>query len=187
LKPSNLQDKNTAAALSAWFCVRTHLKHEHIAAAHLRKLEHLDVFLPRIRFRRTTHDGPVWFTEALFPNYLFARFELSSRARDVHHTIGVREIVHFGRQWPVVPDGIIDDLRAAVGSKQIHEVSGELQAGDSVLVSGGLFHNLRGLVTRVLPGRQRVAILLDFLGRQTAVELAAGSVISEDPKRGILS
>lgn len=167
--------------------MRTQPKHEHIAATHLRKLEHLEVFLPRIRFRRSTHDGPVWFTEALFPNYLFARFDLASCARDVHHTTGVRAIVHFGNQWPVVPDGIIDELRAGVGNEEVHVLSGELQSGDSVLISGGLFHNLRGLVTRVLPSRQRVAILLDFLGRQTAVELAADSVVPETPKQGLLN
>jgi len=58
----------------AWFCVRSQPKHEHIAAARLRE-SGLEVFLPRIRFKKHSVRGPVWVTEALFPNYLFARFD----------------------------------------------------------------------------------------------------------------
>ena len=34
---------------SAWFCIRTHMKHEHIAAAHLQKLPGVEVFNPQLR------------------------------------------------------------------------------------------------------------------------------------------
>jgi len=40
-----------------------------------------------------------------------------------------------------------------------------------VQVSSGPFQNLTGLVSRVYPGRMRIAILLEFLGRQTMVEI----------------
>ncbi len=61
----------------AWYCVRSQNKHEHIAAAHLRMLDGVTVFCPRIRFKRTTRRGVVWVTEGMFPGYLFARFRLS--------------------------------------------------------------------------------------------------------------
>jgi len=34
-------------------------------------------FLPRIRFRRTRRQGPVWVTEALFPHYLVCPVQLA--------------------------------------------------------------------------------------------------------------
>jgi hypothetical protein len=37
-------------------------------------------------------------------------------------------------------------------------------------------HGLQALVTRVMPSKQRVAVLLDFLGRQTVVELDRDAV-----------
>ena len=95
----------------AWFCLRTQPKHEHIAAAHLKDDPDIEIYLPRIRFKRATRRGPVWFTEALFPNYLFARFDLAACLRRVCHARGVRGVVHFGERWPIVPE----DLRA-VGS-----------------------------------------------------------------------
>ena len=44
----------------AWFCLRTQPKHEHIAAAHLKDDPGIEIYLPRIRFKRATRRGPVW-------------------------------------------------------------------------------------------------------------------------------
>lgn len=61
---------------SAWFCLRSQPKHEKIAATHLlRTIAGIEVFSPRLRIRRQTRRGVVWFVEALFPGYLFARFD----------------------------------------------------------------------------------------------------------------
>src|SRR6266581_2044813 len=117
--------RSQAPSGPAWFCVRTQPKHEHIAAAHLKKEAEIEVYLPRIRFKRSTRQGPVWFTEALFPNYLFARFDLAGCLRKVHHTRGVRGVVHFGEQWPAVPAVAIEELRATIGSDQIHIIPEE--------------------------------------------------------------
>src|SRR5438105_2868494 len=123
-----------------WFCLRTQPKHEHIAAACLANIPKLEVYLPRIRFKRSTRDGPAWFTEALFPNYLFARFELAAQMRQVHHTRGVQRIVHFGDQWPSIPDAVIEELRARVPAGKVHVLREEFRPGDQVLISGGPFH-----------------------------------------------
>ena len=168
----------------AWFCVRTQPKHEHIAAAHLRQDADISVYLPRIRFKRATRRGPVWFTEALFPNYLFARFDLAASLRRVCHARGVRGVVHFGDRWPIVPEAVIEELRATVGGDEVHVVREELRPGETVQIAGGAFHGLHAVVTRVMPSRERVAVLLEFLGRQTTVELALASVVREGDGRG---
>jgi transcriptional antiterminator RfaH len=125
----------------------------------------------------------VWFTEALFPNYLFARFDLALRLRRVCHARGVRGVVHFGDRWPIVPEEVIARLRATVGADEVHVVHDELQPGESVQIVGGVFHGLQAVVTRVMPSRERVAVLLEFLGRQTSVELPGEAVIREGDER----
>ncbi|MGO8763548.1 MAG: transcription termination/antitermination protein NusG [Limisphaerales bacterium] len=157
--------------------MQTQTKHEHIAAAQLRQNLGIEVFLPRIRYRRSTRRGPAWVTEALFPGYLFAQFDLASKLRWVRAVAGVRNVVHFGNRWPAIPDAAIADLRSAVGDEEVRILSQDLNPGDAVEVAGGVFHGLQAMVSRVIPQRQRVSILLDFLGRQTAVELDRSLVI----------
>jgi transcriptional antiterminator RfaH len=174
------------AATAAWFCLRSEPKHEHIAAACLAKEPEVEVYLPRIRFKRATRRGPVWFTEALFPGYLFARFVLAACLRRVSHARGVRGVVHFGGRWPVVPDSAIEELRLVLGGDRVHVIPEELQPGEAVRVAGGAFHGLRAVVTRVMPSRERVAVLLEFLGRQTTVELAQEALIREQDQRRLI-
>jgi transcriptional antiterminator RfaH len=168
----------------AWFCLSCQPKHEHIAAAHLRQTGAAEIFLPRIRFKRATRQGTAWVTEALFPNYLFARFNWQNSLRQIQAARGVRGVVHFGERWPTIPDGVIAELRAAVGGQELHTLPDQLAPGDAVRVSGGTLHGLQAVVSRVMPGRERVAVLMDFLGRQTTIELPAGTVIKEGDARG---
>ena len=66
---------------SKWYCVQTRPKSEHIAAAGLVRFEGVEVYCPRIRFQKVTKRGKVWFREALFPNYIFARFAVEQHLR----------------------------------------------------------------------------------------------------------
>ncbi len=168
----------------SWFCVRAQPKHEHIAAAHLRGEAQVEVYLPRIRFRRSTRRGPVWFTEALFPGYLFARFDLAGGLRRFHYAPGVRGIVHFGEKWPTIPDATIEDLRATVGDEEVRVVVEQFLPGETVQIAEGAFQGLSAVVSRVMPAKDRVAVLLEFLGRQTMVEVAASVLKAEGNIRG---
>jgi transcriptional antiterminator RfaH len=167
-----------AGSEPAWFCVQTQPKREHIAASNLRQDAHVEVLLPRIRYRRPTRRGPAWTTEALFPGYLFARFPLLALLRHVQSLRGVRGVVHFGHRWPSIPDAAITELQSIVGDAEIKILSADLTTGDSVEVVAGAFKGFQALVTRVVPQRQRISVLLDFLGRQTAVELDRNQLVS---------
>src|SRR5215471_8767372 len=108
---SPLAEHYTDGAEPAWFCVRTHLKHEHIAAAHLRLIPGVEAFNPRLRLLRSTRRGRVWMTESLFPNYLFARFALESKLEKVRYTPSVTSVLQFGGEVPTIPDVVIEQLR----------------------------------------------------------------------------
>lgn len=162
-----------------WFCLRSHPKHEHIAAAELRQWEGVEVFCPRIRFRRSTKRGAVWTTEALFPNYLFARYDPQEFLCAVRSARGVSSIVNFGGKYPRVADSAITELRESVGGCEVETVSPVLQIGDRVTIAGGAFHGLQSVIHCIMPARQRVAVLLEFLGQTTMVELNIADVIRE--------
>jgi transcriptional antiterminator RfaH len=161
----------------AWFCLRTQQKHEHLAAGRLRLMEQVEVFLPRIHFARPWRGRKVWVTEPLFPGYLFARFNWHDSLPRVRYAPGVQNVVHFGNRWPTIPDHVIQELTKTFGADELHVISEEIKPGDQVQIIGELFHGLRAVVTQVMPGRQRVNVLIEFLGRQTMVEISADAVI----------
>jgi transcriptional antiterminator RfaH len=173
-------------AAANWFCLRSQPKHEHIAAAHLNKIPNVEVFLPRVRFRRATRQGMAWVTEALFPNYLFAHFNWQSDLRQVQAARGVSGVVHFGDRWPVVEERVIADLRQTFGESEVHTITAAFQPGETVEIAEGAMRGLRAVVTRVMPSRDRVAVLLDFIGQQTMIEVPANLVVKEaDARRQI--
>jgi transcription antitermination factor NusG len=53
-------------------------------------------------------------------------------------------------------------------------------------VIDGTQRGLQAIVASVIPGRQRVAVLMDLLGRQTMIELPDASVIKEGDRRAPL-
>jgi transcriptional antiterminator RfaH len=185
LTPANVEKPAESHSVPpvAWFCLRSQPKHEHIAAGHLRQIEGVDVFNPRIRFTRSTRYGPATVTESMFPNYLFARCNWRESLTRIHYAPGVSGIVHFGCKWPTVPDQAIEEIRAVLRTDGVHFISNEVLPGDSVNVSGGVFHGLQAIVTQVTPGKQRVMVLMDFLGRQTTVEVGLNAVVKHSIRR----
>ena len=169
--------KHEDGAHAAWFCIRSQPKHEHIAAAHLRVLEGVTVFCPRIRFKTSTRNGTRWVTEAMFPGYLFARFALAQMHRAVRYAHGVSGIVRFADRYPTIDEGALEQLRAHTGDSEVNELSYKLSQGDDVRIVEGAFAGLEAVVVQVLPAKERVKILMDFLGRKVEAEVEHASVL----------
>ena len=153
----------------AWRCVRTQPKREHIAAGQLEMLDGVEVFAPRIRFKRRTPRGKVWFEESLFPGYIFARFDLPL-LRAVSSAVGVRGLVRFAGECAAVPESMIELLREEMAAEKIVVIPDDpsVKAGDEAVVAEGALMGLKAVIARVMPGGERVKILLDMMG--TAVE-----------------
>ena len=142
-----------------------------------------EAFSPRIRFKRPTRRGISWVTEAFFPTYLFARFDWHHSMRQVQHASDVAGIVHFGDIWPTIPDADIADLQQQFGGLELHVIHQDLLPGDEVKIASGSFHGLTAVIECVLPSQERVKVLLEFVGRQTAVEIDLALLISEKSPR----
>jgi transcriptional antiterminator RfaH len=173
-----IQDSYTPMLLDThegWYCVRAQPKREHIAAGQLSRLSGVEVFCPRIRFRRNTKRGKVWFEEALFPGYLFARFDLQPLFRAVSASVGVSGLVRFGGEVARVPDFLIDRLRDDSSGVIVVQPSG-LRVGDQAVLAEGAMCGLPALITRVLPGGERVKILMELMGTIVEAEVSMGAL-----------
>ena len=163
----------------AWFCIRTQPKSEHIAAGHMRTFEDVEVYCPRLKFRRMTRRGPVWFTEALFPGYLFARFVPMESQREVAAARGVTTIVRFGEFPAAIPDETIAALREHMGEEDCKTIDDEVREGDNVTITDGIFKGLMTVVTQLTPASERVRVLVEFLGECREVEVERRQVLAE--------
>jgi len=174
----NLTGQQVPAA-AAWYCARTQPKHEHISSANVRARLGLDVFSPRLRLERATRRGIVRVIEPLFPCYIFVRCNLAEKLDAIRHIQGISSLVHFGHQIPVVPDEVIEELKECFEFDEPMGAQDCLRPGTEVVVGEGPFMGSSGLVVRALPGRQRVEILLDFLGRTTVAKVERKSLTVE--------
>jgi transcriptional antiterminator RfaH len=139
----------------------------------------LDIFHPRLRLERATRRGVVRVVEPLFPCYIFVRCRLEERINDIRYVSGISSLVHFGTKIPVVPADVVDELRQCFESEEPIAVQDPLRVGAEVTVAEGSLLGSRGIVVRLLPAKQRVQILLDFLGRTTLTEVDRKSLLVE--------
>jgi transcriptional antiterminator RfaH len=175
--PSAVAELYPSVVEPAWYCIRSQLKREHIAAAQLRQIPGVEVFNPQLQVLRMTRRGRVWSTESLFPNYLFARFVLAAKLDTVRYTPSVKLVVQFGDAVPTMPDAVIQELRRDLEALKSRTLTDAPEVGDEVEVAAGAFKGLNGRVAHVLPAKQRVQILLDLMGRSVAAELNLNLVL----------
>ena len=162
-----------------WYCVKTRPKQEGVATRLLRRELGLEVFCPKIRFKRARSTGVAWVNEAMFPGYIFVRFVYPELYRRIAATSGVARTLSFGGRPAVLNDSIITDLRRHVADEETIEITCEIKEGEEIKVIEGPFLGIRALVTRVLPSRERDAILLNLLGQVREIEVSAGAVLPD--------
>ena len=163
----------------AWYCARTKPKHEHIAAANVRKNLKLPVFNPRLRVQRVTQRGVARLVEPLFPCYIFIHCVIEEKMNEVQHTNGVSSLVRFGQKIPKVEGAIIEELQRYFEVEETMTVEDNLAPADEVVVAHGAFAGMQAKVLRVLPATRRVQILLDVLGGPTSVEVDRAAIVLE--------
>lgn len=147
----------------------------------------VETYCPRIRFQRSTKRGKVWFVEALFPSYFFARFVPAESIRAVKHSQNVLRVVSFGEQMVSVPDLVIATLRSEMENEDVREVKVGVKVGDTVELTEGPMRGLKGIVNCVMSGEERVRILLEFLGRQNVVEVHASKILTDFTPRDVIA
>jgi transcriptional antiterminator RfaH len=140
----------------------------------------LEVFHPRLKLERATRRGVMRVVEPLFPCYLFVRCSLGERLDEIRYVSGVSSLVHFGQKIPVVPEQVIEELRQCFEAEEPMSVEDRLYPGAEVTVAEGAFLGFSGIVVRLLPARQRVQILLEFLGRTTIAEVERTVLTTEN-------
>ena len=168
------------AERTAWCLVYTRSKQEEKAREHLEQ-QGFEVFLPRISKvirhagRRQTRIEP------MFPRYLFT--QLDPDVEDwtpIRSTVGVTNLVRFGRQPGIVPPAIVEGLRAQVDEQGVigGRVASDFEVGQAVRVVDGPFEGYAAIVQAKLP-RERVDILLSLVGQYVSARLQVADLVPQ--------
>lgn len=164
-----------------WYCLKAKTKREHFAAKILRSRADLEVFCPRVTITKKTIRGPKPFTEALFPGYLFCRFNFDESFRLVTYSQDVMGIVKFGERTPTIPNQVVASLIAALPQETAEIKPPCIQEGELVEIIQGCFQGESGQVTRIDKISDRVHLLIEFLGTHVQIGLPAHTLINQNP------
>lgn len=160
-----------------WYCLRAKTRREHIAGEHLRRLMNLEVVCPRMRIKRAVRgQGKKVFVEPVFPAYFFSRFDYHQHWRQINAMPAVSGIVRVGHRVPTLPDVFIREMIDSFPSEGTFVQDHVLSEGEVVEILTGSLMGQEGKVIAIDESSQRVAILLEFLGREVAVQFPMDSL-----------
>jgi transcriptional antiterminator RfaH len=159
-----------------WYVVRTHPRAEARAIEQLRQQGFI-AYLPKLLKQRRHARKIETVSCPLFPRYLFVLVDITTqRWRAIRSTSGVTALLG-GVNGPVpVQPGIVEALREQEDADGFfHCKTSPFARGAAIRVVDGLFASCNGFF-ETMSDNQRVAILLDLLGRPVRVVLDARSV-----------
>lgn len=167
-----MNDVLNGAAATRWYVAQTQVNGEAKAAQNLAR-QGYDVYLPRYLKRRRHARKEDLVAKPLFPRYIFVAIDAASqRWRSIQSTLGVSRLVTNGDDPATVAEGIVRSLRAREDPNGFIQLDSKpaFVPGDKVRVLSGSFRESAGLFNG-LADHDRVAILLDMLGRKVRVVL----------------
>ena len=158
-----------------WYTIQTKPKHEAQVGKRLRALN-LEVFLPWIRVRRRVGTRFNWMLEPLFPSYLFCRLDVVLSGKAARYCPGVKDFVRFGSRIPEVGDNVVDNLMERCPDGVARTGLPAFQKGQPVVIREGPLSGLEAVFDQEMGSRERIAVLLEFLGRQTRLIVPSEAV-----------
>ena len=160
-----------------WYVVQTHVHSETKAVSHLSR-QGYSTYLPRYLKRRRHARRIETVAAPLFPRYLFVAVDAAAqRWRSIQSTIGVTHLVCNGDAPAMVPSRVIERLQQREDEHGFIKLDTRprFAPGAKVRVVEGIFDDCIGLFEG-MADRERVAILLDLLGRKVRVVLDGESI-----------
>jgi len=162
--------------MTEWIVAHCHANAEIKAEAHLRR-QGFEVYLPKFKTTRRHARRIDTVIRPLFPRYLFIGFDAGlTHWRPIRSTVGVSHLLTAGERPLVAPAWVVEQLRSREDDNGLFSGAGEnpFQRGDAIQITTGPLADHSGIFDG-LNDSQRVAVLLDIMGRQvrTLVPLEA--------------
>ena len=139
--------------------------------------QQFEIFSPKITITRTQKDRFTEQSQALFPGYIFVRFNGDAASlRLINNTYGVARLIgQQGTGIKHVPTDFIEDLQQRCDHQGYVQRPNHLEAGDQVLIQRGPFADHVATIETLLPN-ERVVLLMQLLNRETRITITPDSL-----------
>ena len=134
--------------------------------------QNFEFYLPKITIKKVNVNPKL---EVLFPGYIFVNTSLENYSA-LKYTMGIKNIIKFGDNVPFISDKEIEAMQMAEETSKKDPIALQIQMGQDVMIAKG---SLAGSIAKVcsLPSKERVGVLLYFLGTMRRVTISKKDLI----------
>ena len=154
-----------------WYVIHTKPGGEDRVRTNLHNQE-IETFLPLLETYQYCGGRIVQRIKPLFPNYLFAKLDLTHHYYKVKWTRGVSKILGSGDGPVPICEKVIQTIKERSGRDNIVKLEDGLKDGDVIQVTSGPLRNLKGIFQKIMSGKGRVRILLSLIGVDVPVQIS---------------
>lgn len=154
-----------------WYLLYTKPRAEKLAQENLQR-QNFETYLPLITENHRRRGKYTSIIEPMFPRYLFIQLNCTTdNWAPIRSTLGVSSIVRFGNYPMLVPEYLLEQLRANENEHGIQYISeNEFQTGDRIRIIEGAMAGMEGMYERQT-SKERVTVLLNIAGQYTRVNM----------------
>ncbi len=131
-----------------------------------------DFYLPKITIKKINYKAK---EQVLFPGYIFVNINFENYSA-LKYTTGIKNIIKFGNNISHITNKEIKIIQKTEEFSKLYPVASQIKIGQDAFISNGSF---KGIIVKVcsLPSKERVEVLLNFLGSIRRVTVSEKDLI----------
>jgi transcription antitermination factor NusG len=156
--------------MNLWYVIQTKPKKELEAESYL-SAKGVEIFSPLMETFALRNGGMKKELRALFPGYIFGKFDLEQNYPLVRWARGVRKVLGFGGYPTPISEEVVTTIKERTDAQGIMRAKHHFEPNDVVRIKTGPLRDLLGVFERWVSDNERVRILLSLIGYQPVVEM----------------
>lgn len=163
---------NGSESLLSWYVLFTRPHQEDRAANNLRAWG-IHSLIPKLKPKKGSKQ-----CRPLFPSYVFAQFDATTKLHTIRFTRGISYVVSFGGKPAQIANEIIGEICSRMDGKGIISGASGMAPGESVVIQSGPLRDFQGVFEQELSDHERVRILLTTVAYTLHIQVSKSLVRS---------
>jgi len=157
--------------MNLWYVIQTKPKKEEEARSYL-TLKGVEIFNPLMEHFVIRNEKIMKELKALFPGYIFGKFDLEQDYSLVRWARGVKKVLSLGGGYPSpISEEAVEIIKRRTDNHGIVRKTYRFKVNDVIRVKSGPLKDLLGIFERWVSDTERVRVLLNLVGYQPEVEM----------------